>query len=367
MDVTSIARHFSFSGKWQSGKPFGSGHINDTFLLTYEQEWGEINRYILRRINQSVFRQPRPLIENTGKVCRHIEQKLTAEVLPDASRRVLKLILANGAPWFRDETGEYWCAYRFVEDTVAIDTVESLAQAYEAARAFGRFQRQLADLDPAEIVETIPWFHHLARRYDTFEQAIADDSFGRLKEVGPEVEFILSRKSLASPVLQALEAGSLPLRVIHNDTKVNNVLLDEITGEGLCVIDLDTVMPGTVIYDFGDMVRTFTSPAAEDEQDLTQVSMRMDIFEALTRGYLSEAHEFLTTTERSMLVYGAKLLTMLMGIRFLTDYLMGDVYYKIHRPTHNLDRSRTQLELLRHIEHAAEEMEQIVRKYEPEA
>lgn len=366
MDVTSIARHFAFPGEWKAAQPFGSGHINDTFLLTYTLE-GQENRYILRRINQVVFRQPQPLLENTSRVCGHIGEKLAVESIPDAARRALKLVPAGSVPWYRDETGEYWCSYRFVEHTVAIDTVENTAQAYEAARAFGRFQRQLSDLDPAHIVETIPWFHHLARRYDTFEQAIADDSFGRLKEVGPEVAFILSRKSLASPVLQALEAGSLPLRVIHNDTKVNNVLLDELTGEGLCVIDLDTVMPGTVIYDFGDMVRTFTSPAAEDEQDLTKVGMRMDVFEALTRGYLSEANDFLTPTERSMLVYGAQLLTMLMGIRFLTDYLMGDVYYKIHRPTHNLDRCRTQLELLRHLEAAADEMEQIVRKYGPAA
>lgn len=362
MDVSTIASHFSYPGVMKASKPFGSGHINDTFLLTYETG-AERCQYILRRINQTVFTRPRELIENTECVCHHIEEKLAEERPAESARRVLKLVPAGAVPWYQDEAGEYWCSYRFVDKTVAIDTVQNLDQAYQAARAFGKFQGQLADLDPDQVVETIPDFHHLLKRYETFEKALEVDAHGRCSSVQEEIDFVMSRKALADRIMAALADRSLPIRVIHNDTKVNNVLLDEDTGEGMCVIDLDTVMPGTVIYDFGDMVRTFTSPAAEDEQDLSKIRMRMEVFEALTRGYLEEANEFLNDTERSMLVYGAKLLTLIMGVRFLTDYLMGDIYYKIHHPSHNLDRARTQFQLLQHIEAAESQMEEIVSRY----
>jgi aminoglycoside phosphotransferase (APT) family kinase protein len=263
----------------------------------------------------------------------------------------------NGTHWHVDAEGDYWRAYWFIEGANTSDEVGSARQAFEAARAFGEFQRQLADLPAPRLHESIPGFHDTARRIAVLEQAVGADAAERCDAAREEIAFVASRKALA---LALLGAG-LPERVTHNDTKLNNVLLDDETGEGICVIDLDTVMPGLAAYDFGDMVRTMTCGASEDEEDLSRVAMNFELFEAVLRGFLDGAGSFLTAQERASLIDGAKVIVFEQGIRFLTDYLAGDRYYKVSRPEQNLDRCRTQFKLLESIEQQEDEMVQLLR------
>ena len=270
---------------------------------------------------------------------------------------MLRLIPArDGRAWHVDAEGNHWRAYHFIEKARTYDAVESTEQAFQAARAFGRFQELLAGLPAPRLHDTIPDFHHTPKRFKALEKAIAADVAGRAILVKPEIEFALARQSITGVLLDA----NLPERVTHNDTKFNNVMLDDATGEGICVIDLDTVMPGLAPYDFGDMVRTTTSPAMEDEQDLSKVTMQFPMFEALVRGYLSSAGEFLTKAEKDLLAFSGRLITFEIGIRFLTDYLAGDTYFKVHRNGHNLDRCRTQFKLIESIEQQEEKMDRLV-------
>ncbi len=250
----------------------------------------------------------------------------------------------------------YWRAFDFIQNAHSYDAVESADQAYQAGRAFGRFQQLLANLPPPRLHDTIPDFHHAPKRFRALEQAIDADAAGRAILAKPEIEFAYARESITGVLLEA----NLPERVTHNDTKFNNVLLDDDTGEGICVIDLDTVMPGLAPYDFGDMVRTATSPALEDERDLSKVEMQFPMFEALARGYLSTAGGFLTKAEKDLLAFSGKLITYELGVRFLTDFLMGDTYFKVHREGHNLDRCRTQFKLIESIEQQEESMNRLV-------
>ena len=262
----------------------------------------------------------------------------------------------EGWAWHVDAEGNYWRAYRFIEGARTYDTVESAEQAFQAGKAFGRFQQMLASLPAPRLHETIPDFHNTPKRFVALEQAIAADAAGRARLAGREIEFALARKSMAGVLLDA----NLPERVTHNDTKFSNVLLDDVTGEGICVVDLDTVMPGLALYDFGDMVRTTTSPAMEDERDLSKVTMQFAMFEALVRGYLQAAGGFLTKAEKQHLAFSGKLITFEQGIRFLTDYLAGDTYYKVQREGQNLDRCRTQFKLIKSIEEQEDKMERLL-------
>jgi len=292
-----------------------------------------------------------------------VTSRLAAQAIcePDANRRVLTLIRAHhGRVWHVDADGAYWRAYRYIEDASSFDSVESPQQAFQAAKAFGRFQRLLANLPAPRLHETIPDFHHTPKRFAALEQAIAADRAHRAILAKPEIEFALAHRSITGVLLDA----GLPERVTHNDTKLNNVLLDGATGEGICVIDLDTVMPGLAAYDFGDMVRTATSPALEDERDLSKVVMQFPMFEALARGYLSEAGAFLTPAEKLSLAFAGKLITFETGLRFLTDYLAGDTYFKTHREGHNLDRCRTQFKLVESIERHEEQMARLIESIE---
>jgi Ser/Thr protein kinase RdoA (MazF antagonist) len=255
-----------------------------------------------------------------------------------------------------DAEGNHWRAYRFIERARTFDAVETTEQAFQAARAFGRFQQLLAGLPAPRLRDTIPDFHNTPKRFAALEHAIAADVAGRAKLAVKEIEFALERKSIAGVLLDA----NLPERVTHNDTKFSNVLMDDATGEGICVVDLDTVMPGLALYDFGDMVRTTTSPAMEDERDLSKVTMQFPMFEALVRGYLESAGELLTKAEKQHLAFSGKLITFEQGVRFLADYLAGDTYYKVHHEGHNLDRSRTQFKLIESIEKQEEKMERLV-------
>ncbi len=337
-----------------AAQAYGSGHINDTYCLTMDQSGTRV-RYILQRINHRVFRDPLALMENIQRVTAHIGDKFARE--KGFSRRVLTLIpTREGLACHRDEEGHYWRSYIFIENARTYDTVTSPKQAFEAAQAFGRFQAMLADFPAPRLHETIPDFHHTPKRVARLEAAISANPADRVKLAQPEIEFVLGRKPITNMLLDA----KLVERVTHNDTKINNVMLDDATGAGICVIDLDTVMPGLAPYDFGDLVRTATSPAKEDEQDLTKVAMQFPVFEALVRGYLTSASEFLTKAEKQWLVFSGKLITLESGIRFLTDFLIGDTYFKVHRENHNLDRCRTQLKLVESIERQEAAMNRLV-------
>jgi hypothetical protein len=354
-DVREVARRFQIHGEFLSAEPYGSGHINDTYCARFDQG-GTMVRYLLQRINHTIFKEPVRLMENIQRVTTHLGAKMTDQ--PGASRRTLTLIncRADGRPFYCDGEGNHWRAYYFIEKARSYDAVESTEQAFQAARAFGRFQQLLADLPAPRLHDTIADFHHTPRRFEALERAIAADSANRAQGAKAEIEFALQHQALTRVLL----AASLPERVTHNDTKLNNVLLDDVTGEGVCVIDLDTVMPGLALYDFGDIVRTTTSPTREDERDLSKVGMQFGMYEALVRGYLSSAGEFLTRAEKQHLAVAGKLITFEIGIRFLTDFLQGDTYFKVHREGHNLDRCRTQFKLVQSIEEQEERMDQLV-------
>ncbi len=346
---------FEIGGELLETIPYGSGHINDTYRATFN-EGGALRHYILQRINHNIFKQPTALMENVERVTAHLATQVASE--PDGNRRALKLIHArDGRVWHVDVAGNHWRAYRFIEKARRSATVTNKEPAIQAGRAFGRFQGQLACLPAPRLHDTIPDFHNTPKRFKALEAAIAADAVGRASQAKPEIEFALAHRSIVGVLVDA----KLPERVTHNDTKFNNVMLDDATGEAICVIDLDTVMPGLAPYDFGDMVRTTTSPALEDEKDLSKVSMQFPMFEALVSGYLSSAGGFLTTAEKDLLAFSGKLITFEIGIRFLTDYLAGDTYFKVHREGHNLDRCRTQFKLVESIEEQEERMNRLVQ------
>jgi hypothetical protein len=356
--VAAVASRFEIPGEFISATPYGNGHINDTWCVVFRQAGAHV-RSILQRINCNVFTNPVALMDNIERVTAHLAAQVADE--PDRSRRVLTLIPArDGRAWQLDEHGNYWRAWRFIEKARTYDAVESIEQAFQAAKAFGQFQKMLIGMPAPRLHDTIPDFHHTPKRFAALELAIELDATGRAILAKPEIEFALARRSIASILIDA----NLPERVAHNDTKFNNVLIDDDTGEGICVIDLDTVMPGLALYDFGDMVRTTTSPTSEDERDLSKVSMQFQMFEALVRGYLTSTGSFLSRAERHYLAFAGKLITFEQGIRFLTDYLVGDTYYKVHRDGHNLDRCRTQFKLVESIERQEERMEQLVLSVE---
>jgi Ser/Thr protein kinase RdoA (MazF antagonist) len=361
-DALAIARIFALGSEIVSASPYGSGHINDTYKVDVKPTSGP-SRFVLQRINHNVFRRPDELMANVERVCAHAYAKLKKSGDPAAERRTLRLIQTlEGKAWHIDAAGNRWRCYHFIEGATGHDVVRSPEQAYAAAKSFGAFQSLLADLPGGRLHETIPDFHHTPSRFARFQQALAKDSQGRAAASVPEIAFALARAHEVSVVVDALRDGTLPERVTHNDTKLNNVLLDDITQEGVCVIDLDTVMPGSVLYDFGDLVRTSTSPAAEDETELAKVRMQFPMFEALIKGYLESAGGFLTPKEKELLPFAGKLITFEIGLRFLTDWLEGDTYFKIKRPTHNLNRARTQFKLVESIEAQLPAMQALVAR-----
>jgi Ser/Thr protein kinase RdoA (MazF antagonist) len=356
-DLRAVARAFALPAEAEAFEPYGSGHINDTWAMTLRG--GPVRRVILQRINTAVFRDPDGLMANVARVTGHVSAKLAG--VPDAARRSLSLIpTRSGAGYHRDGKNRIFRAYPFIEGARSWDVLTSPRQAYEAAKAFGTFQRLLMDLPPPRLVETIPHFHDTPRRLARLREVVAADPVNRAKGVAAEIAFVLSREALAGILASLLSSGVLSERVTHNDTKLNNVLLDDATGEGICVIDLDTVMPGLLLHDFGDMVRTAANPVAEDERDVSKVVVSVPMFEALARGYLEAMGSDLSPPERDRLVLSGKLLTYECGMRFLTDHLEGDVYFRIHRPGHNLDRARTQFALLRSLEESEERLSRIV-------
>lgn len=354
---------FQFEGLLIEEKPYGSGHINDTFRLIYKQENGSVRRYILQRMNKEIFKNPEELMENIIGVTSYLREKILAQG-GDALRETLNVIpTVNGGNFFIDSNGQYWRAYYFIEHAVSYDAVERPEDFYQSGFAFGNFQRLLSDYPAAKLHETIKDFHNTPDRFKKFKQAVEADICGRVKDVEGEIRFVMERERDVYILQDMLEKGELPLRVTHNDTKLNNVMLDKDTGKGVCVIDLDTVMPGLSVTDFGDAIRFGANTGLEDEQDLSKITCDLELYEQFTRGFMEGCGDSLTENEFKMLPVGAKMITLECGMRFLTDYLQGDQYYKIHREGHNVDRCRTQFKLLADMESKWEKMQEIVRIY----
>ncbi len=338
--IKEVLRNFPRVGEGCSVEPWGAGHINDTYRV--ESSTG---LFLLQRVNHHVFKDVEGMNGNIIRALTHFEnsQKECGE-----NRFEKMMLFPTGAHRYhwRDPRGDYWRVMNFIDHAHSVDVVETPCQAYEAAKAYAYFQRHLATCPIDGFIETIPGFHDLHLRLQQYDKALQEDVIQRAQGCKDELAFVASYRSLETTLHDLLESGRIPLRITHNDTKINNVLFSNQTGKGVAVVDLDTVMPGTVLYDFGDMMRTFLSPAAEDERDLSKVVFRQEIFDALLKGYMEELEGILTPTEREYLVWGGCVMTFMIGVRFLTDYLAGDVYYKTARPAHNLDRCRTQFRLL---------------------
>lgn len=341
--------------------PYGNGHINDTLCVIVHAEGGD-RRYILQRVNSYVFPRPVEVIENIERVTDYLRDIIAREG-GDPERETLTLVKTrDGRHYTFSEDGELWRMYLFIEGTKSVDLPDTEALFALSGRAFGRFQHRMGAFDASQLHETIVDFHNTPARYRQLEDAIARNEAGRLEQVQEEIAFCRAREREVHALIDAMEAGEIPLRVTHNDTKLNNVLLDEKTGEGVCVIDLDTVMPGLAAYDFGDSIRTGANTAAEDETDLEKVQFSLPMFRAFAEGFLAEAGAALGAREKELLPMGAKLMTLECGMRFLADHLNGDKYFKVHRENHNLDRAHTQFTLVRRMEEKWDEMNRIIRE-----
>ena len=358
-----VISKFDFPGEVVECTPYGSGHINDTYRVTVHTPGGQEKRFILQRMNKSIFTKPVELMENIGGVTSWLRKKIQ-ENGGDVERETLNIVNdRDGNPYYVDSEGEYWRVYLFIENATSFDMVKDDDDFYQSAVAFGHFQRLLADYPAETLHETIVNFHNTVDRFSKFKAAVEADSEGRAKDVQEEIRFVLDREELAHTLCDLQDKGEIPLRVTHNDTKLNNIMIDDETGKAICVIDLDTVMPGLSVNDFGDSIRFGASTGAEDEKDLDKVSCDMHLYEVYTKGFIEGCGGALTDIELDMLPMGAILMTFECGMRFLTDYLEGDHYFKIHREGHNLDRCRTQFKLVADMEQKLPQMKAIVKKY----
>lgn len=361
MEQQELIKKFAVEGTVTELREYGSGHINRTQLVELEHD-GRREKYILQQINTDIFQNVDELMENIVAVTNYLREKIIARA-GNPDRETLQVIRTReGASYCRAE-GRCYRMYRFIADAISYDVVQRPNDFYESALAFGNFQSLLADYPADTLHETIPDFHHTPKRFAAFLEAVKEDRKGRAASVQKEIAFLMEREQEMSVLMDLLEAKELPLRVTHNDTKLNNVMLDAKTGKGVCVIDLDTVMPGLSVNDFGDSIRFGANTAAEDETDLSKVSLDLELYERFVSGFLQGCQGSLTQKELEMLPMGAKMMTMECGMRFLADYLSGDTYFRIHREHHNLDRCRTQLALTADMERKWTQMSEIVKKY----
>lgn len=357
---------FDFGGQVVGAVRYGSGHINDTFCVHTQPGEDPCRRFILQRISAAAFHHPDQVMANIVGVTSFLGKQIAAAG-GDPERETMSVYATrDGKSFYTDAEGGAWRVYPFIEGTVCLQSAETPELFAASALAFGNFQRMLKDYPADTLYETIPRFHDTEDRLAKLKAAVTADPMGRVKEVGPELDFVTAREADCSVALQALREGKLPLRVTHNDTKLNNVLIDRASGKGICVIDLDTVMPGLSINDFGDSIRFGANHSAEDEQDLSKVNFDLSLYEVYTKAFLEGAGGALTSTELDYLPWGAKLMTLECGIRFLTDYLEGDHYFRTHRPGQNLDRCRTQFKLVADMEACWEQMKAVVDKYRPQ-
>lgn len=359
-DLKKIFSAFTAEGTYSEGSLLGSGHIHDTFYIKTSE--AEKDNFVLQRINNKVFRNVPELQDNIERVTRHICAKLKNIPGADTKRESLNLIPSqDGRSWYEDNYGNFWRLFIYITNHRSYDIVDSPEKAFEGGKAIGRFQALLSDLPGKPLYETIPNFHNIIWRLGNLENAIKADKVLRVRESEVEIDFVRKRAEIMKTILKLGTEGRIPLRITHNDTKFNNILLDN-NNKALCIIDLDTVMPGYVHYDFGDAIRTAANEAAEDETDLQKVRMNQSLYRAYAEGYLSEAGETLNETEKEFLAFAPQLITYTMAVRFLTDFLEGDVYYKIHNEQHNLQRTKAQLKLIESMEEQYSDMQEIIRK-----
>lgn len=358
--LKEIFEYFAADGTFHDGEPYGSGHIHDTFRIrTLETEKDD---YILQRLNNKIFKNIPELQHNIERVTVHLRNKLREIPGSDIKRECLSLIDSkDGKTWITDKEGNYWRMYIFISNHHSYNVVDNPDKAFEGGKAIGRFQAMLADMPGGPLFETIPWFHDISKRLEAFNAKVAENPVGRVDSVRNEIKQILDRADEMKVILRLGNEGKIPVRITHNDTKFNNILLNE-KDKALCVIDLDTVMPGYVHYDFGDAIRTAANTASEDENDLSMVTMDINLFKAYAEGYLSETGETLNDVEKEYLAFAPRLITYTIAVRFLTDYIDGDNYFKIHHELHNLQRTRAQLRLVMSMEEQYEEMRGIIRK-----
>ena len=355
-EIKNVAEKFGLPGKFASCEEITAGNINTTYKIVFKDGSGNEHIYVLQRINTVAFKDPVGLMNNVRLVTSYIEQALKSKGVEDTRRRVLHFIPSIYGDILYEENGNYWRVAHFIDNAIAYDLITDPRQLYEAGRGFGEFQRLLSDFPAEKLTETIPDFHNTKKRFEAFEKSVKDDPAGRVSSVREEIEFLMERKEKMGRIVELIENGTIPLRVTHNDTKLNNVMLDKDTGKAVCVIDLDTVMPGTVLYDYGDAIRYGANTAAEDEEDVSLVGLDMNLFRLFTDGFVSETSSVLTEQEIRYLPFGAYVMTAELVLRFLKDYIDGDVYFRIKRPGHNLIRTRAQKKLLESIELHYDEM-----------
>ncbi len=362
-DFKKIVGAFAIDGELIRCERYGEGHINETYLATVNESGKEVN-YIVQKINTNLFRDVDKLMNNIRLVTEFSRKKI-AERGGDPDRESLTLVYTKtGAAYIRDaESGGCFRIYKYITDAIAYQVVEKPEHFYQSAVAFGDFANLLAQFDAKQLYEVLPNFHNTVKRFSDFENSLNADRFGRAKDVQKEIDFVLKRKEYCSRIVDLLASGEMPTKVTHNDTKLNNVMLDAHTGKYVAVIDLDTIMPGSICYDFGDSIRFGCNPAAEDEPDLRKVNFSLELFEVYVQGYLGALEKSVTEVEKKNLAFGAILMTYECGMRFLADYLDGDVYFRTHRAGQNLDRCRTQFKLIEDMEKCYDQMCKIVEKY----
>jgi Ser/Thr protein kinase RdoA (MazF antagonist) len=350
--IATILSHFDLPGTLVKAERFGSGLINETFLCGFS-DGGRVRNYILQHINKSVFKRPDLVMENVATVTEHLQARLRREGVADPVSVTPALVLTrDGRSHHVDGAGEYWRMFHFIETGEVFDIVRDAGHAYEVGRGLGRFQALVADLPPGRLHDTLPGFHHTPIYLSELDEAVRLDPAGRRTEARAEVEFAQRRRHLAPLLTDLMESGRIPIRVVHNDPKVNNVLIDRQTGKALCMLDLDTVKPGIVHFDFGDCVRSAANPAGEDARDLDSVAFDRSRYDALREGYLSEASSFLVQQEIDLLPLSVRVITFELGVRFLADHLSGDAYFRARFSGHNLHRCRVQFRLLERMEQA---------------
>ena len=360
--IKAVLSRFPLGGDPGKVERFGSGLINDTFLCEFGSG-STVRKYILQKINTAVFKHPVQVMENVEAVTTCIVNRLLEQGVADPYRVTPALVhTCEGGSYHKDKTGAYWRIFHFIEQGKVFDSITETGQAFQIGRGLGKFQALVSDMGPSALHDTLPGFHHTPRYLEEYDKASAADSRGRVSSAEPEIAFVSQRRPLAPFLTDRIESGELPVRVVHNDPKVNNIMLDAATGEAMCMLDLDTVKPGIVHFDFGDCLRSAVNPAGEDARELASVAMNLDIFTAVASGYLGEARAFLTEKEIELLPASLKVITFELGLRFLADYLAGDTYFKTRYPLHNLHRARVQFKLLESIEAREDEMRSIVAK-----
>lgn len=361
-EIKEVIRHFQFEGKYFGAEELHSGNVNGTYRLFYNTADGGKSDYILQQINTYAFKHPEQVTSNIVRVTSHLRSTMEAVgVNPD--NRVLTCIpTREGEFMYCDKQNRYWRAYRYIHSAFAYDRVEKPEHFREAGRAFGEFQRMLSGFTAEDLYETIPHFHDTRRRFYAFVASVAEDKVGRVAELEKEIDFFFDRRKMMSAIVRRIDDGRIPVRVTHNDTKINNIMIDENTGKAVCVIDLDTVMAGSALYDYGDAIRFGANTADEDEPDTSKISLNLNLFREFTAGFLSEVGELLTEEEIRCLSLGIKVMTCELAMRFLTDYIDGDLYFRVKSPDHNLVRAHAQMKLLEDVESKTDEMNAIIEE-----